>query len=375
MGIAKTSDGRYYVYYQFRSKQQKEYFGKSPQDKAKAEQKDLFLKLLRKQGKKIFEDFIENERKDKATTNLSQSEPINLDRLAQEYVNHLKRKQTSRSYFLKIQHLFNDVVLPSYAQDSKPVNDLTYLEVITWFDKFTITNNYTQQTRSLYLSIMNAVFNYGIKAQLTSNNPLKNEKIPRSYKLNFKLTLPDLRKIIQHAAPHVGWAIEVAYETAARFGPSELFKLEWEDLDPINNTLHIRGTKTPSSDRIIPITQKFQQKLLQVRNVGLFYGFTKHLAPVLKKHPTHIIFCSRTRKQINQGIHLGFKAACERAQIPYNVRPYDVRHLSISQMLANGGNLKAISEIAGHSNIATTAKYLHTLQNEKERSINQREGL
>ena len=376
MGVSKTSDGRYYVYYQFRSKQRKEYFGKSPQDKAAAEQKDLFLKLLKKQGKKVFEDFINNEiREKKSTTDPTSDSPqeVYLDYLGQQYVNNLKRKNSSYAHLFKIQHLLNKYVLPVYSKNAKPVDQLTYLEVISWFDNYTEANGYSPLTRRGMISIMKAMFNFGISTKLTTNNPIASEKTPINYKLKFELTLEDLRKIIQHAAPHIAWAIEVGYETAARFGPTELFNLQWKDVDFENNTIHIRGTKTETSDRYVPITQKFSEKLLQVKNEGLLIVVSRRRGPIYRKHPTHIISYKNT--VIDRNITNGFKSACRRAGITYNVRPYDIRHLSISQMLASGGNLKAISEIAGHSSISTTARYLHTLKNEKERSVNQREAL
>ena len=378
MGVGQTKDGRYYVYYQFQNKQRKEYFGKSPQDKAAATQKDAFLKLLKTQGKHVFEKHIQSELQEREEFNKKEALSLTkkeyyLDELAQHYVNHIKRNDGSKNYLAHLKGFLNNQILPRYVENKVPVDDLTYLEVISWLDYCTVNNNYSSKTRANYLSYLSAIFNFGINNNLTSNNPIKGEKIKYTYKISFKLTLDDLRRIKQAASPHIAWAIEVAYETAARVGPTELFKLEWNDVDYKKNTIHIRGTKTPNSDRVIPITEKFKEKLLQVQNVGLFYGFDRYLRPILKKHPTYILYFRN--KNIKYTMEEAFKSAIKRANIYYNVRPYDIRHLSISQMLANGGNLKAISEIAGHSNIKTTALYLHTLTNEKERSVNQREAL
>jgi site-specific recombinase XerD len=43
------------------------------------------------------------------------------------------------------------------------------------------------------------------------------------------------------------------------------------------------------------------------------------------------------------------------------VRPHDLRHAHASWLLAGGADLQAVKECLGHSSIATTEKYLHTL--------------
>ena len=43
------------------------------------------------------------------------------------------------------------------------------------------------------------------------------------------------------------------------------------------------------------------------------------------------------------------------------VRPHDLRHAHASWLLAGGADLQAVKERLGHASIATTEKYLHTL--------------
>jgi integrase len=46
-----------------------------------------------------------------------------------------------------------------------------------------------------------------------------------------------------------------------------------------------------------------------------------------------------------------------------HVRPHDLRHAHASWLLAGGADLQVVKERLGHSSIATTEKYLHTLPN------------
>jgi site-specific recombinase XerD len=43
------------------------------------------------------------------------------------------------------------------------------------------------------------------------------------------------------------------------------------------------------------------------------------------------------------------------------VRPHDLRHAHASWLLAGGADLQAVKERLGHASIATTEKYLRTL--------------
>ena len=53
-----------------------------------------------------------------------------------------------------------------------------------------------------------------------------------------------------------------------------------------------------------------------------------------------------------------WKSACNRAGV--SMRLYDIRHISITEMLAQGADLASVAAQAGHSSIETTAKnYAH----------------
>jgi integrase len=61
--------------------------------------------------------------------------------------------------------------------------------------------------------------------------------------------------------------------------------------------------------------------------------------------------------------------ACKRAGITYDMRMYDIRHLYISTQLTGGADLKAISEMVGHSSTKMTADvYYHCQAGEKAKA-------
>ena len=55
-----------------------------------------------------------------------------------------------------------------------------------------------------------------------------------------------------------------------------------------------------------------------------------------------------------------WRPALAEAGVPV-IRPHDLRHAHASWLLAGGADLQAVKERLGHASIATTEKYLHTL--------------
>ena len=61
--------------------------------------------------------------------------------------------------------------------------------------------------------------------------------------------------------------------------------------------------------------------------------------------------------------------ALERADLGIHVRFHDLRHAHASWLLAGGANLEVVRDRLGHSSIATTQKYLHTLPEADETAL------
>lgn len=61
--------------------------------------------------------------------------------------------------------------------------------------------------------------------------------------------------------------------------------------------------------------------------------------------------------------------ALKAAKLDFHVRFHDLRHAHASWLLAGGADLQVVKERLGHSSIATTEKYLHTLPDADETAL------
>lgn len=116
--------------------------------------------------------------------------------------------------------------------------------------------------------------------------------------------------------------------------------------------------KTPKSRRVLPIpaqivtlleTQRERQEALRSAPHGLWadegYVFTTELGRPLE----------------SRNVLRRFHAACARAKINRR-RLHDLRHTAVTALLAQGVPMKVVSELLGHSQLATTADlYGHVL--------------
>ena len=58
-------------------------------------------------------------------------------------------------------------------------------------------------------------------------------------------------------------------------------------------------------------------------------------------------------------VQLRLKRRARQSGVPANVHPHVLRHSFATHMLQSSGDLRAVQELLGHANIATTQIYTH----------------
>jgi len=209
-----------------------------------------------------------------------------------------------------------------------------------------------EATINRYADYLDAIFNFGIRAGLIEKNPVKVRRKIKTKPYEVKLTVPDIKKIMDAAEPHIRWAMEVCFNLGLRSGMSELLAMKWENVDFEKSEVKIYGQKTKTF-RTVPVTEIFLDKLKDKKSVARSEYIVEYKGNQVKN------------------IAKGFRNACVNAGITYPTRMYDLRHMFASTMLANGADLAAVSKLMGHSSIKMTADtYYQYMKGEKERAVN-----
>lgn len=142
---------------------------------------------------------------------------------------------------------------------------------------------------------------------------------------------------------------------------TEIITLRWADVDLIGQraTVTVKGghrSTFPLSPRMAAIIKAQPKACPQV----FTYVCTRR-APVRKDRPARQV--GQRYPFSKQGWVRQWRRALTDAGIE-NYRFHDNRHTAATRNLRASGNLKAVSKLLDHSDIATTAKYAHALEDD-----------
>jgi integrase/recombinase XerD len=139
--------------------------------------------------------------------------------------------------------------------------------------------------------------------------------------------------------------LETMYATGLRV--SELIALKLGDVSLVNHVITLIGKG--NKQRSVPLSdfaQDYLEKYLRgprARNPG---------------HATPYIFLNQRGKPLSrQYFFMQVKKYATQAGIEKTISPHTLRHCFATHLLENGASLRAVQEMLGHSNIATTQIY------------------
>lgn len=142
--------------------------------------------------------------------------------------------------------------------------------------------------------------------------------------------------------------LELLYSSGLRL--AEIQGLKIRDVDFNRQLLRVtgKGNKT----RIVPFGGKAKQSLIEwLKIYRIWQGeFTPDSAVFITQKGNAI-----TPRQIENRV----KYQAQRAGVNVDLHPHLLRHCFASHMLSNSGDLRAVQEMLGHSNLTTTQIYTH----------------
>jgi site-specific recombinase XerD len=143
---------------------------------------------------------------------------------------------------------------------------------------------------------------------------------------------------------------------------SEAVAITLEDIDLDNGQLLVHGKG--SKERTVPLTQEA---------IGAIQHYLKHR----KKTNCQRLFVSQTGESIQGRIvnriltRVVKKAGLE----DRGITPHTLRHTFATHLIRNGTDIRTVQELLGHSDIQTTARYLHSDTRIKQIAVGKLAGL
>ena len=198
---------------------------------------------------------------------------------------------------------------------------------------------------------------FALRDGLTSADPAASVRPPTPAKrLPKALPVADVERILDAAgAPGTALALrdrallELLYASGARI--SEAVGLDLDDLDLGTATALLRGKG--SKERLVPFGSWARSAL---------EGYVVRARPALAGAGTGtpaVFLNARGGRLSRQSAWTVLARAAERAGVTAEVSPHTLRHSFATHLLAGGCDLRAVQEMLGHADVATTQLYTH----------------
>ena len=128
----------------------------------------------------------------------------------------------------------------------------------------------------------------------------------------------------------------------------EILNLRWADIKQGNLTVRGEGSKNAQS-RVIPLNEEARRILDQ------WHSDSEWVFPGAGESPLTTI--KRSWSKIRKD-----------AKLPA-IRFHDLRHTFATRLLQRGADIKTVSTLLGHQDIAVTARYLHATDESKKKAV------
>ena len=202
------------------------------------------------------------------------------------------------------------------------------------------------------LSAIRSFYKYLLREGHARQNPATSVRAPKSpRRLPVTLEPETLEQLLAFAtdtpvAMRDKAMLELFYSSGLRL--SELTELNWDQLDISSGLVTVKGKG--NRQRLVPVGRKAREALVEWRKVRA--GIAPYEQPR--------VFVSVHGKPISvRAIQARIKFWARHQGLAQHVHPHLLRHSFASHLLESSGDLRAVQELLGHADIATTQVYTH----------------
>ena len=212
----------------------------------------------------------------------------------------------------------------------------------------------TQQRR---LSAIRTFYNYLARERRVKHNPglsisapKTQQKLPKTLDTDQVAQLLNFKGTKWHSQRDIA-ILELFYSSGLRL--TELTSANLNDIDWQDANIRVVGKG--SKERLLPVGTLALKALRQWVKI-------RQQLPTKKqdiKDPSALFISERGRRISPRNVQSRVRKWTRHQNIPGNVHPHMLRHSFASHLLESSGDLRAVQELLGHADIATTQIYTH----------------
>ncbi len=200
------------------------------------------------------------------------------------------------------------------------------------------------------LSVLHAIFKTAAREELVDSNPAEAAERPKAIQRRWRILEP--AEVARVARAFTDEQARAVFLTLILTGVRrfELQGLRWRDVDLLDGVLRVRRSKSEAGERSIALSATLRDVL------------SNHYRRTAYKGDDERVFCHPDRGSVYRAERFreALRTALSAAGVEADLRPFhDLRHASLTNGAAAGESPVALMTRAGHTNMATTKRYLH----------------
>lgn len=322
--------------------------------------------------KKIIEQMLKEKETKKNQLEIS-AEKILFGEFIKQW-NEITKIKKQISTYDGYNHIIDKYIYPYFNTLEITLGDLRTDDLKDYMYVLNKFCNLSNCTIGKHYEIIKASLNYAVNNKLLKDNPCNYIKKPKKEKVDvFPYNEFELHKLMEVAK---GDPLEVSIYLTIWYGfrRSEVLGLKWENIDFINNRIHVcekvvrakidgklqrvasPEMKTETSKRFLPMSYEIKKYLLAVKS-----NQEKNKKLIQKEYLTTDYVCvDKNGKPIEPDYLTGhFRKLLEKNELRH-IRFHDLRHSCATLLINKNMNMKDVSEWLGHADITTTLNmYTH----------------
>jgi integrase len=281
---------------------------------------------------------------------LPKSNPPTLKDYASGFLETIKDPKTNARYTSSVRNL---VAFFGKAKLSQVTS-----ERIQGFQQERLKSGVRAATVNRDLAVLRRVLKLTALQRLIGNNPMSEVEFLEERKQRRQphiLTFEEQARLTSVAPPHIKMLIVLITETGLRVG-KEALPLKWEDVDFLNDVIHVRKSKTAAGIRPVPLSALCKSEFVEWRGI-IGSGFSDYVFPNFDEPTAHL-----------GSVKTAWRTALKSAGIPY-FPIYNLRATFASRLSASGTPDLFVAQMLGHSGTSILHVYAKAIDESRREAI------
>jgi integrase len=291
------------------------------------------------------------------------------------------RDRTYHDYAAKMQRYVRPVI------GTQRLSDVTPLILQSLYTEMSESGLSARTVRYVH-AILSSAFKQAVKWEILAKDVTRFVDLPKQQRKEMRALSQDEATRFLHAVDGDRYAALFVFVLSSGMRPEEYLGLQWKDVDFQRGTATVQRVlvwldgggwqfeepKTAKSRRTIPLSPSVMAKMKAHHRNQL----EERLKAGALWQNNDLVFTTEIGTPIypNNLRQRHFKPALQRAELPPEVRLYDLRHTMATLLLASNENPKIVSERLGHSSVTLTLDvYSHVLPNMQKGAAEKLENL